>query len=103
VDAGARPRAEFAVRPRRPYVGQSLELLDASSDPTGAGIAWRAWDFGDDATATGSSPSHRYATAGTYTITLTVATFDGRIATTTRRVRVRPSGRAGGSDGRNEL
>ncbi len=46
-----------------------------SSDPDGSIVAW-FWDFGDGATSTQANPGHAYATAGTYTVTLTV-TDDG--------------------------
>jgi PKD repeat protein len=83
---GSAPIAAFAVGWVETTPGRSVRLVDTSSDPAGAGIAWRAWDFGDDATGTGASPSHRYDAAGRYTVTLTVATFDGRTASTQREV-----------------
>lgn len=86
------PIAEFRVRPRTPVLGQTVELFDASSDPDGVGVAWRAWDFGDGETATGASPTHRYARAGAYVITLTLATFDGRLASSKHAVAVRDPG-----------
>jgi len=86
------PIAEFTIRPRAPRAGQTVELFDASSDPDGVGVAWRVWDFGDGGTATGASPTHRYAEAGAYVITLTVATFDGRLASSKHAVAVREPG-----------
>ena len=83
------PIAEFTIRPGAPRAGQTIELFDASSDPDGVGIAWRAWDFGDGVTATGASPTHRYARAGAFVITLTLATFDGRLASSEHAVAVR--------------
>ena len=86
----ARPAAAFAVSPVESRVGQTVQLEDSSSDAEGSGIAWRAWDFGDGETATGSSPTHRYETPGEYTVTLTVGTFDGRVGTAKRTVVVQP-------------
>ncbi|WP_140160645.1 PKD domain-containing protein, partial [Algoriphagus antarcticus] len=36
-----------------------------------------AWTFGDGATSTEANPSHMYATAGTYTVSLTVTDAEG--------------------------
>lgn len=82
----SRPTAAFAASPPEARVGQTVQLFDSSSDPEGSGIAWRAWDLDDGATATGSSPTHRYDQAGTFTVTLTVGTFDGRVGTAKRTV-----------------
>ncbi|MCX5685285.1 MAG: PKD domain-containing protein [Planctomycetota bacterium] len=46
-----------------------------SMDPNGDTLSY-AWNFGDSGTAATSTPSHTYAAAGTYTVTLTVR--DGR-------------------------
>ena len=46
-------------------------FTNSSSDPDGS-IASSSWDFGDGTTSTVASPSHSYAAAGTYNVTLTV-------------------------------
>ena len=47
-----------------------------SSDPDGS-IASHAWSFGDGASASGAKVTHTYASAGTYTATLTVTDDKG--------------------------
>ncbi len=61
--------------------------LDArgSVDSDGT-VASHAWDFGDGQRGTGATPSHAYATAGAYVVTLTVT--DDRGAATTAKTLV---------------
>jgi len=61
----------------------------ASRDPDGS-ITGYAWDFGDCATGGGTTTTHTYTIAGTYTITLTVTDNKGARNTTTRQVTVTP-------------
>ncbi len=82
------PVTEFTVSPRRPSTTESVQFVDCSHDPGAHGIAWRAWDFGDGATSVGASPVHRYRETGTYDVTLTLATYDGRVGRARRRVDV---------------
>lgn len=58
-----------------------------SSDPDGS-VASYAWDFGDDGTETGRTPSHDFVTAGTRDVTLTVTDDEGRTGSVTVPVAV---------------
>jgi PKD repeat protein len=58
-----------------------------SSDPDG-NVASYAWDFGDNQSGTGGSPTHDYANPGTYTVTLTVTDNDGATDSVTHDVTV---------------
>ena len=86
----AKPVANFTASPDEPSTSERVELVDCSYDPQHVGIAWRAWDFGDGETAVGPAPVHRYTAEGTYQVTLTLATFDGRVTSRTTTVRVNP-------------
>jgi hypothetical protein len=53
-----------------------------SYDPDGTIVSY-AWNFGDGATGTGSTPVHAYANVGRYTVTLTVTDNDGNQSSAT--------------------
>jgi gliding motility-associated-like protein len=55
-------------------------------------IATYLWNFGDGGTSTAKEPTHNYATAGNYNVTLTITTVGGctKTATTTIRTGIEP-------------
>jgi PKD repeat protein len=59
----------------------------ASTDSDGT-IASYAWNFGDGTTATGATASHTYASAGSYTVALTVTDNGGATGSTANSVTV---------------
>jgi PKD repeat protein/uncharacterized protein YjiK len=54
----------------------TVDFTDTSTDGDGTIASW-AWDFGDGNNSTAQNPQHTYATAGDYTVTLTVTDDDG--------------------------
>jgi PKD repeat protein len=58
-----------------------------SSDPDGT-IASHAWDFGDGTTVSGTTVSHTYAAADTYSVTLTVTDNGGATGAQSQSVTV---------------
>lgn len=78
-------------------VGVPFTLSSAgSSDPNGTIVSY-SWSLGDGRSAVGASPSVTYPTAGTYTITLTVADNGGLTATDQATVTVSAGGSTGGN------
>ncbi|WIW00012.1 M14 family zinc carboxypeptidase [Kinneretia aquatilis] len=57
--------------------GLNVSFTDRSSDADGS-IASRSWNFGDGATSSAANPSHAYAAAGSYTVSLTVTDNEGK-------------------------
>lgn len=49
----------------------ACDFTDASTDSDGTVTSW-SWNFGDTGTSTAQHPSHTYASAGDYTVQLTV-------------------------------
>jgi PKD repeat protein len=83
------PTADAAVAPASGKATFTTFAFDgsASADSDGT-LASYAWDFGDGNLATGATPSHVYAAAGTYEATLTVTDDNGATDTDTVSVTV---------------
>jgi PKD repeat protein len=81
------------AKPRASFTSSSNNLVgtfdgSASSDSDGS-VASYAWDFGDSSTSsTIAKPTHTYAAAGTYSVTLTVTDNGGAIGTVNKSVTV---------------
>ena len=73
----------------------TADFTDASTDSDGTVVAWD-WAFGDGATSTAQNPSHTYAAAGSYDVTLTVTDDMGATGSTTQSVTV-TGGTGGGT------
>ena len=66
------PVADFSVVG---CVNLACSFTDGSTDD--AGVVSRSWTFGDGASSTAQNPSHSYAVAGTYSVTLIVTDGGG--------------------------
>lgn len=85
-------------RPGGPYAGTAGVAVSfngtGSSDPDGS-IANYSWTFGDGSVGTGSTISHIYSAAGTYTATLTVTDNQGATGSASVPVTVTSAGGSG--------
>jgi gliding motility-associated-like protein len=85
----AEPTANFNVS-TEVCLGSPTTFTDQSNGNGSPVTKWR-WDFGDGKTDTTQNPTHIYAAAGPYTVTLYIYTDKGCIsATTTKQTIVNP-------------
>ena len=84
------PTASFTYSPASPKALDSVSFdgTGSHSNNSGGYIIDYAWTFGDGGTGSGASPSHTYATSGSYTVKLTVKDDAGLTDTTTQTVTV---------------
>jgi len=76
--------------------GLTVTPTNTSSDPDSDPLTY-SWDWGDSTpVSSGATPSHTYASSGTYTVTLTVSDGRGGTQTTTRSVTVSSAASTGG-------
>jgi len=71
----------------------TCNFTDTSTDSDGSIVSW-SWNFGDGATSTAADPSHTYAAAGTYSVSLSVTDNEGATDGAAQNVNVS----SGGSD-----
>lgn len=98
----AAPNTPPVANPNGPYradVNEPIAFSSAgSTDPDGAIVSY-AWDFGDQTSASGASPTKAFAVAGTYTVRLTVTDDRGATASATTTATIGnqpPVAKAGG-------
>lgn len=83
--------ALFHFSPEAPTEILEASFRDRVIDPSGIGVGSRTWDFGDGTPAVATSEAtiaHRFPDGGTYTVTLSVSTPDGRAGSVSRQVSV---------------
>ena len=89
--------------PGGPYAAEPAQSItfdgSASADPNGDSLTY-SWDFGDGSMGSGVNPTHSYAAAGTYTVTLTVndGQLDSSPVATRAEIAVTPANRAPTAD-----
>jgi PKD repeat protein len=71
-----KPTADFSADVTSGAAPLTVQFTDHSTQGGSKITAWQ-WDFGDSAKSTEQSPSHVYATAGTYGVSLEVTTSSG--------------------------
>jgi PKD repeat protein len=86
----AGPTPAIGVTTLAPHLGTPVAFSGASSqDPAGSIIQY-VWTFGDDSgLVAGATPTHTYAAAGTYRVTLTVVDTSGQQASVTRLLTIK--------------
>jgi PKD repeat protein len=90
IGAGNKPPIADVKGPYMIAVDQAVEFDGSgSSDPDGKIVSYD-WDFGDESTGTGASPSHAYASRGTYNVTLTVTDDNNAVDSAQTSVSVEP-------------
>ncbi|WP_229381030.1 immune inhibitor A domain-containing protein [Shewanella psychropiezotolerans] len=91
------------------FVTNDLSVTFTDTTTGGEGVMTYSWEFGDSQTSTAQSPSHTYASAGTYTVMMTVTDSLGVVSSRSTSITVitavvtlpvtTPSGDSGGSLG----
>ncbi len=82
------PVAAFTIGAAAPEAGQSVPFDGSSSSDSDGSITSYAWSFGDGHTGSGRTPSHTYASPGTYSVTLTATDSSGQHASVSQPLTV---------------
>jgi len=86
------PQAIIANGPFSSVTGSNIAMSSAgSTDPDGSITSYQ-WSFGDGATSSSANPTHSFASAGTYTVQLTVTDNEGATDTASTSANVTAAG-----------
>src|SRR5258705_4705944 len=77
--------ARFTFSPTNPTINQDVSFNGSASTVSNGTYAW---DFGDGQNGTGVNLTHRYARAGTFTVTLSVTSDTRATSTSSRTINV---------------
>lgn len=86
VTINPQPNAEFGMT-NNPSVAQEPVYFSDFSTPTASITSWY-WTFGDEGYSSSETPTHSYASAGIFTITLTVFDSNGCSDTTSKTIEI---------------
>ncbi|MGV6859045.1 MAG: PKD domain-containing protein [bacterium] len=91
------PVATATATPDTVEVNETVQFDASGSSDADGSIASYSWDFGDGNSASGVNPQHAYASAGTYTVELTVTDNEGATNVSDIEVVVTPAAGPGGT------
>jgi PKD repeat protein len=83
------PVANFSWSPSVPEVGELVTFDASASMPIGGEIISYEWDFGDGSRASGKIVTHKYASIGTFIVTLNVTDSEGLWDIKQKRIEVK--------------
>ena len=81
------PIANFTYSPLQPTTSDTVQFTDASTDSDGTVVSW-SWTFGDGNTTALRNPTHKYASKGTYLVTLNVTDDDGATSEINKQIQI---------------
>jgi len=80
---------DFTFSPAQPVVAETISFVGTAAGGTPPYTF--TWDFGDGATASGSTATHAFALSGTFNVVLTVSDSAGHVDSVTKPVSVAPA------------
>jgi len=83
------PIASFNWSPSIPEVNEPVTFDASASMPVGGEIVSYEWDFGDGNQASGKIVTHRYGSAGNFTVTLNVTDSEGLWSIEQKQIKVK--------------
>ena len=91
VGVNQQPIAAFSYSPGNPLINQTVTFNASDSTDQDGNITNYEWDFGDEGNITNTTEpitNHTYASAGTFTVNLTVTDDEGATNTTSKTITV---------------